>query len=535
MATTIGSLGNSVGLLYITENDGTTFINPGTKNNSNGVGEIKYNALNRAPVSSSIGAVGSFDFNTLASNDNISPFKIDGIDQITNPVAVLSGQEEAAAILLANEINITIPSSGVIYNAVASGTKVILLAPPSAGSSVNGHVISVNPSLIGNTWTSVNIDGGSDGGEIYSTINGARYFLHASEDAAYSDISSPDVLEITDDVIMRGIQSQIITHSQTISESSLLDIKRISNLTYFNVDAAGNTNLDVVQGSFSINDEIRIVNNSAFTITVRDASISSGNIKINPTTFIMSDSDQMISLRYVDDPTDGLVFKEIARNPIVVGALSIGTTELADNSVTTDKIINDAITTDKIINDAITTDKIINDAVTTDKVINDAITTSKIVNDAITTDKIVNDAVTTDKIVDNSITTDKIVNEAVTVDKLSAEAKIDFFTTVVSFETGEQGITRVRIPIDCTILNIYASISKDISATDDATLIPKNDAGTIMTSGTIDIPANTPINNSATSTPTAENTFETGESMWFETSKTTPGGKLNVTVSYTRT
>jgi len=83
---------------------------------------------------------------------------------------------------------------------------------------------------------------------------------------------------------------------------------------------------------------------------------------------------------------------------IYVGALSktnssipdsvIGSTNIADGSITTAKLASNAVTTAKITDANITTAKIADDAITTAKILNSNVTTAKIADDAITSAKI---------------------------------------------------------------------------------------------------------------------------------------------------
>ena len=132
---------------------------------------------------------------------------------------------------------------------------------------------------------------------------------------------------------------------------------------------------------------------------------------------------------------------------------------------------------------------------------------------------------------DDAVTTPKILDEAVTADKVSSGLKVTDFTMPISWETNELGIVKRYIPYDnFTVTGVFLSVSKGIEATDDKTLIVKNDAGTAMTGGQIDVPAGDPIGNDFTSSPSANNSFVAGEAMQFETLAATPGGKAVVTV-----
>ena len=107
-------------------------------------------------------------------------------------------------------------------------------------------------------------------------------------------------------------------------------------------------------------------------------------------------------------------------NSIPVGA--IGSTNIADSSVTTNKIANDAVTTSKIPDNAITTSKINADAVNGTKIADDSIDSEHLVDGSIDSQHIGADQIITSKIADNNITTAKINNDAVTIDKIADAA-----------------------------------------------------------------------------------------------------------------
>jgi len=111
----------------------------------------------------------------------------------------------------------------------------------------------------------------------------------------------------------------------------------------------------------------------------------------------------------------------------------------------------------------------------------------------------------------------------------------EVITCQVSFETGELGDFKITLPYACTVTGIYAYAIKAIAATDNATIVPKNNAGTTMTSGTITFTASDPRGTAYTSTPSASNTFTAGQILTLTTAKTTAGGKVLVSVTVTRT
>lgn len=110
----------------------------------------------------------------------------------------------------------------------------------------------------------------------------------------------------------------------------------------------------------------------------------------------------------------------------------------------------------------------------------------------------------------------------------------DVITCEVSFESGEVGDFKIKIPYACTVTEIYAYATKAIAGTDNGTIVPKDNGGTTMTSGTITFTAADPRGTAYTSTPSSSNTFTAGQLLTLTTAKTTAGGKVLVSVKVTR-
>ena len=105
----------------------------------------------------------------------------------------------------------------------------------------------------------------------------------------------------------------------------------------------------------------------------------------------------------------------------------------------------------------------------------------------------------------------------------------------VSFEAGETGDFKIKMGFAGTLSEIYAYATKVIAGSDNGTITPKNNAGTTMTSGTITFTAGDPRGTAYTSTPSANNTFVAGDILTFTTAKGTSGGKVHLSLKFTRT
>ena len=110
--------------------------------------------------------------------------------------------------------------------------------------------------------------------------------------------------------------------------------------------------------------------------------------------------------------------------------------------------------------------------------------------------------------------------------------KRDIITLALSFESGEIIFARIDMDYDGYVQSIYAQITKDIEATDNATI----DCLSLVTNyGTITLVGGTAAGGIVPITPTTNNTFSNGGYLIFQCAKTTPGGKCNLVIQTVRT
>ena len=136
---------------------------------------------------------------------------------------------------------------------------------------------------------------------------------------------------------------------------------------------------------------------------------------------------------------------------------------------------------------------------------------------------------------DDAITGAKIASTTITSDNLAVTLLTDCKIVSTSFESGELGAYTFKMPFAGTITDIYAVAVKAIAATDAATIVLKNNAGTTMTVTTpISFPASSALATSQDSAVTANNTFVAGDIITLLTAKATAGGKALVTLTIIR-
>jgi hypothetical protein len=116
----------------------------------------------------------------------------------------------------------------------------------------------------------------------------------------------------------------------------------------------------------------------------------------------------------------------------------------------------------------------------------------------------------------------------------------EVITLMVSFEAagGTQasvGDFKIKMPYAGTVTEIYAYATKAIAATDNGTIVSKNNGGTTMTDGTVTFTASDARGTAYTTTPSANNTFAAGDLLTFTTAKATAGGIVQLSITVTRT
>jgi hypothetical protein len=154
---------------------------------------------------------------------------------------------------------------------------------------------------------------------------------------------------------------------------------------------------------------------------------------------------------------------------------------------------------------------------------------------------IANNAVTTVKILDGNVTGPKIPNDTITVNHTVAALRRHLQAVDISFEAGELGAYKIRVPWDCTLDFAYSYVTKAIAATDNGTITFKDNAGTVMDTGAgagtgiITYTASTARNSATNITFTGTNTFSAGELLTIESAKTTAGGKVLLSLRFSLT
>lgn len=103
----------------------------------------------------------------------------------------------------------------------------------------------------------------------------------------------------------------------------------------------------------------------------------------------------------------------------------------------------------------------------------------------------------------------------------------------MSFETGEQGAVNIPFNFKARIDKVSSIVTKDLADTDAGTITAANSAGS-MADGVLTHAASASQGDEQEDEPTTNTTIASGTDLTLTPAKTTAGGKVVVTVHYTR-
>lgn len=107
-------------------------------------------------------------------------------------------------------------------------------------------------------------------------------------------------------------------------------------------------------------------------------------------------------------------------------------------------------------------------------------------------------------------------------------------TVPMSFETDEQTTTRIYFPMKVTINKIRGIVMKAVAGTDNGTVTCGNSSGA-STSGVITATKSAALNTEYSVSPTTNNVVLADGYYYLTSAKTTPGGKVLVSLEWTIT
>jgi hypothetical protein len=122
----------------------------------------------------------------------------------------------------------------------------------------------------------------------------------------------------------------------------------------------------------------------------------------------------------------------------------------------------------------------------------------------------------------------------VTISKLDAALLKGINTFAMSFETDEQTTTKIYFPMKVTINKIRSIVMKALTATNAGTITCANSVGA-SSNGVVTIAASAALNEKDSASPTTNMVVAAGSYYQLTTAKANTGGKVLVTLEYTRT
>lgn len=134
----------------------------------------------------------------------------------------------------------------------------------------------------------------------------------------------------------------------------------------------------------------------------------------------------------------------------------------------------------------------------------------------------------------SSIGTSNLQSLSVSLAKVEASLTKGISTVPMSFESGEQAAVKVYFPFKVTINKIRGIATKAIAGTDNGTITGANATGN-SASGVVTAVASDAINTEYSVSPTTNNVVEADSYYKFTAAKSTAGGKVLITIEWTRT
>ena len=277
-----------------------------------------------------------------------------GLQVLANGITVTQIADNAVTPL---KIDATIAGTGISRDAITG-----ILSVNGAGVAGDGNITSTDLDVSGDTNALL--------GDVVIDINAAAVTTTKIADDAVT------AAKINADVAGEGLEKNTTT--------GVLDVS-VDNAT-IEIDATNG--LQVLANGITVT---QIADNAVTPLKI-DATIAGTGLNRNTTTGILSiDNTAIIGDGNItsDDLTVGGTANGLLENvTLEIAAGKVGTTELADDSVTSSKIANGTIIEEDLANNAITTTKIADLNVTSAKLANDAIITSKILDANVTPVKI---------------------------------------------------------------------------------------------------------------------------------------------------
>lgn len=580
MSRQIQDLANGLGYIYIT--DVSSNILEVLENTEQSARLIKLKGVESSAVGGNRVATAIVEIDAPTGNGSITAITIGGINAINtaSPITYTGATTSTAlAILIETAINgYSTGTSSQDFTCQRVDNKIYILSNAGAGESYNGQTpILVNT---GNFTYTVDQDmiGGSSTTESYDGAYGYRFYLDADYGATQCSgggvatvDSIANAVEITSYIVNQGLQGAIPIISQTISSDAIVTTRK-GALTYIFMtgEGAANDNLSNLLIDGVNNGDIVLLTSLVNTITIT----TSGNINLVSTSKTSYDVNQVnsMTLTYIsgqwyelfrngqvtgtkaDYRTEGFgIFSLEEYNTAAVGTggtvtfvantdekyqkLTGSSTLLANQTYVLEATAEDGdeffLEYDAAVTVGAFALTIFGISVSADQALNGGlIFYARFLGGSWYSHVYPN--LNEGNTYPYQAVTSFYANSSVTAAKVSTNLKTEVLTRNISFEASEVGDMKMYMGYAGTVDYFDFRVDKALAATDNGTIVPKNNAGTTMTDGTVTATASATIGTGFTATPTANNTFVAGDILTFTTAKTTAGGKGTLYIKITK-
>lgn len=553
-------IGNNVGTFYLTQEDGTYPVSDDITNAYGGPSfsnipaniEILNKIITALDPSVGTEAVGFWDI-TAAAIGTYTACSIDGVNQATLPITVTTAVALTTAEEIRDAVNAFTPTSGPNYTATAVATATgarVTFFTNALTDDFDGDVVLLTGS-VGNTGTATNIMGGRDAGE---------YRFRMWYDTGINNFSTTTLpttaLDVTDSIVFRGLQHVAAESTATIVSNAI------------NVERKGSQQTIIVTGALANPDLTTIAYPTAHIgdlLTLKPASnVVPFKLKNNAINVIGRDMqfeglEDAITLRVTQQ--NPLILEQVSRTDQVFAQRSDEIERVAINSSGTFDIVPNATGTPPV-NTTYRNNVTITAPQTLTANYNFLIDSSNMRNgdkgiingngQAITTGSNVL-SIQSGLVIRNvdtalaatgqwralwsfdgtdvqiEIAPDFSVQNAsfIRPQQFKGNANRREVVVPVSFEAGEQAQYPVKFASDCNIIEIVGTTTSQLAATDNGVIDIQVSAVSVAT---ITYAPSEPINSQVSATPVTSFPIPVtgGNTLFFETSKITPGGKALV-------
>lgn len=314
MATTIDNIGDGNGYLYCADLAGVLIS--ADKNNADGIRNMRNLGIGASPIAANKSAVGSVAIVSCDAGYYIQTLLVNGVDILNGSPFVCSSTDTTAE---AQALAVLINAQNSGYRSYNITNICYIQAQQELGASCNGQVVDASDSG-GIVVVTANLSGGADSTNVTDDISGRRFYLDA---AGSSNEIGVDAIEITKYIIIRGLNSGLISKQKSILNDAISAIDRSSAIEtiYLNPESGSSDSVVFIDPTEYIDGDIVILKcfDDNDTITIEDLTTSSSpfikNILLmQQSPCVLTTRLPLIMLQYQFDPSFGGIFTEINRS-----------------------------------------------------------------------------------------------------------------------------------------------------------------------------------------------------------------------------